>query len=190
MLSVASLIIAELLPASLLTPMARDPGISKGLAGQSVTVTALPALVASLLTSKAIHGFDRRVAVVSVSVLLTASSLIVAFVPGRRHAAPWTPFQRPGVTAAMFAISCMVTGQFAFFTCMRPFYEHVTGRKTAGLSVPWPALGAATSTSGVESQLESHLGIGRNTGITDEQLAQIADLVDSEVTPGQINFVT
>ncbi|MEN1572294.1 hypothetical protein AAIJ07_34035, partial [Pseudomonas aeruginosa] len=37
---VACLIIVEFLPVSLVTPMAQDLGISEGVAGQSVTVTA------------------------------------------------------------------------------------------------------------------------------------------------------
>ena len=37
---VACLITVEFLPVSLLTPMAQDLGISEGVAGQSVTVTA------------------------------------------------------------------------------------------------------------------------------------------------------
>lgn len=47
---VACLIIVEFLPVSLLTPMAQDLGISKGVAGQSVTVTAFVAMFAVLLT--------------------------------------------------------------------------------------------------------------------------------------------
>ena len=39
---VACLITVEFLPVSLLTPMAQDLGISEGVAGQSVTVTAFP----------------------------------------------------------------------------------------------------------------------------------------------------
>ncbi|MCB1631731.1 MAG: MFS transporter [Steroidobacteraceae bacterium] len=81
-LSVAALITAELLPASLLTPMARDLGVSEGVAGQSVTVTALAALFASLFTSRITRGIDRRIVVLSFSLLLTVSSLMVAFAPG------------------------------------------------------------------------------------------------------------
>ena len=45
---VACLITVEFLPVSLLTPMAQDLGISEGVAGQSVTVTAFVAMFASL----------------------------------------------------------------------------------------------------------------------------------------------
>ena len=51
-LGVFGLIIAEFLPASLLTPMAQDLGISEGLAGQSVTVTAFVAMFASLFITQ------------------------------------------------------------------------------------------------------------------------------------------
>ncbi len=47
-LGVFGLVTAEFLPASLLTPMAADLGISEGAAGQAVTATAAVAMVTSL----------------------------------------------------------------------------------------------------------------------------------------------
>src|SRR3546814_7784300 len=44
-LGVFALVTAEFLPASLLTPMAADLGVTEGAAGQAVTVTAAVALV-------------------------------------------------------------------------------------------------------------------------------------------------
>lgn len=44
-LGVFGLIVAEFLPASLLTPMAASLNVSEGMAGQAVTATALIALV-------------------------------------------------------------------------------------------------------------------------------------------------
>jgi hypothetical protein len=41
--TVATLLTSELLPGSLLTPMASDLGLSEGMAGQAVTATALAA---------------------------------------------------------------------------------------------------------------------------------------------------
>ena len=61
-LGVFGLVTAEFLPASLLTPMATDLGISEGMAGQAVTATALVGLVASLLISAATRSIDRLVA--------------------------------------------------------------------------------------------------------------------------------
>ncbi len=48
-LGVFGLVTAEFLPASLLTPIAADLGITEGAAGQAVTVTAVVGMVASLL---------------------------------------------------------------------------------------------------------------------------------------------
>lgn len=76
---VACLITVEFLPVSLLTPMAQDLGISEGLAGQSVTVTAFVATFASLFITHAIGRADRRYIVVLFSVLLTISCLLVSF---------------------------------------------------------------------------------------------------------------
>lgn len=76
---VACLITVEFLPVSLLTPMAQDLGISEGVAGQSVTVTAFVAMFASLFITHIIGKTDRRLVVIAFSVLLTLSCLLVSF---------------------------------------------------------------------------------------------------------------
>lgn len=76
---VACLITVEFLPVSLLTPMAQDLGISEGVAGQSVTVTAFVAMFASLFVTSIIRSTDRRYVVFLFSVLLTLSCLLVSF---------------------------------------------------------------------------------------------------------------
>lgn len=76
--TVASIIVAELLPASLLTPLARDLGVTEGVAGQTVTATALAAMVASLFVTAAIRGVDRRRVLMAFSAMLIASSVITA----------------------------------------------------------------------------------------------------------------
>ncbi|WES68471.1 purine ribonucleoside efflux pump NepI [Superficieibacter sp. HKU1] len=76
---VACLITVEFLPVSLLTPMAEDLGISEGLAGQSVTVTAFVAMFASLFITQTIRATDRRYVVILFAVLLTLSCLLVSF---------------------------------------------------------------------------------------------------------------
>ena len=85
---VACLITVEFLPVSLLTPMAQDLGISEGVAGQSVTVTAFVAMFASLFITQVIGTIDRRKVVILFSVLLTLSCLLVSFAeshaPGAR----------------------------------------------------------------------------------------------------------
>ena len=81
-LGVFGLVTAEFLPASLLTPMAADLGVTEGLAGQAVTATAAVALVTSLLVSTATRRIDRRFVLLAFSILLTVSNLLVAFAPG------------------------------------------------------------------------------------------------------------
>ena len=81
MLGVFGLVTAEFLPASLLTPMAADLGVTEGAAGQAVTATAVMALVASLLIAPATRRLDRRRVLLGFSFLLIVSNLIVAFAP-------------------------------------------------------------------------------------------------------------
>ena len=59
-LGVFGLVTAEFLPASLLTAMATDLGISNGAAGQTVTATALVAAVAAPALPLLTRRFDRR----------------------------------------------------------------------------------------------------------------------------------
>ncbi|AJY45725.1 MFS transporter [Martelella endophytica] len=81
-LGVFGLVTAEFLPASLLTPIAADLGISEGTAGQAVTTTAMFGFAASLLISAAARGADRRHMMMIFSVLLVISNLMVAFAQG------------------------------------------------------------------------------------------------------------
>ncbi|WP_342322966.1 purine ribonucleoside efflux pump NepI [Kosakonia sp. BYX6] len=76
---VACLITVEFLPVSLLTPMALDLGVSEGVAGQTVTVTAFVAMFASLFITNIIRAADRRYVVIAFAVLLTLSCLLVSF---------------------------------------------------------------------------------------------------------------
>ena len=80
-LGVFSLVTAEFLPASLLTPMAATLGISEALVGQAVTVTAAAALVSALVAAVVTRGLDRRLVLMGFSVLLVASNLLVALAP-------------------------------------------------------------------------------------------------------------
>ncbi|WP_419058293.1 MFS transporter [Kluyvera georgiana] len=80
-LGVFGLITAEFLPASLLTPMAASLGVSEGVAGQTVTATALVALVAGLLITSATKSIDRRWVLMFFTLLQIVSSLLVAFAP-------------------------------------------------------------------------------------------------------------
>ncbi len=78
---VFSLVTAEFLPASLLTPMASNLHVTEGVAGQAVTATATVALVTSLLTAAATRHIDRRRVLLAFMTLLLVSNLCVAFAP-------------------------------------------------------------------------------------------------------------
>lgn len=77
-MGVFGLLTAEYLPASLLTLMANDLGVSEALAGQAVTVTAVVALFAGLLVPGLTRGIDRRWVLLGFSTLMVASNLLVA----------------------------------------------------------------------------------------------------------------
>lgn len=78
---VTCLIAAEFLPVSLLTSIAKDLSITEGIAGQSITVVGIFAVISSLLTASTTKNIDRRVVLLTLSSLLAASNLIVAFTP-------------------------------------------------------------------------------------------------------------
>lgn len=77
-MGVFGLLTAEYLPASLLTPMAAELGVSEALAGQAVTVTAVVALFSGLLVPVLTRTLDRRVVLLAFSTLMIASNLLVA----------------------------------------------------------------------------------------------------------------
>ncbi|ERK16154.1 MAG: MFS transporter [Pantoea sp.] len=76
---VFGLITAEFLPVSLLTPIADALQVSEGQAGQTVTVTALVALLTSLVIGNITRRLDRRMVMLAFTLLLIASALLVAF---------------------------------------------------------------------------------------------------------------
>ncbi len=57
---VALLIAAEFMPASLLTPIARDLGATVGMAGQAISISGLFAVTTSLFVATLAARFDRR----------------------------------------------------------------------------------------------------------------------------------
>jgi predicted MFS family arabinose efflux permease len=77
-LGVFGLVTAEFLPPALLTPMSRDLGVSTGVAGQSVTVTALVATLAGPAVVMGTSRFDRRVALLGLTLCLVVSSVAAA----------------------------------------------------------------------------------------------------------------
>ncbi|WP_116788117.1 MFS transporter [Flavobacterium psychrotrophum] len=80
-MGVSGLVMAELLPVSLLTPMAKELYITEGLAGQTVSVTAVIGLFSSLFSALITRKVDRRTVVLIFSALLVLSNIIVAAAP-------------------------------------------------------------------------------------------------------------
>ncbi|MFO6299667.1 MFS transporter [Rahnella selenatireducens] len=80
-LSVVSLVTAEILPVSLLTPIATDLGISEGMAGQAVSATSIMGMIASLFIAAACRRVDRRLVLLGFTLISIASNVIVAAAP-------------------------------------------------------------------------------------------------------------
>jgi DHA1 family purine ribonucleoside efflux pump-like MFS transporter len=77
-MGVFGLVMAEFLPASLLTAMSADLGVSDGAAGQAVTATALVGAVAAPALPLLTRRLDRRVVMLALSALLVLSNLLAA----------------------------------------------------------------------------------------------------------------
>ena len=75
-LGVFGLVTAEFLPASLLTAMAADLGVSAGAAGQAVTATALVGAVAAPSIPLLTRRYDRKLVLLALTVLLVLSNLL------------------------------------------------------------------------------------------------------------------
>lgn len=81
MIGVFALVTSEFLPASLLSPIASGLGISEGTAGQAVTATALVGIFAGPAIGPLFPRLDRRMLLVALAVLATASNVLVAVAP-------------------------------------------------------------------------------------------------------------
>lgn len=77
-LAMFGLISGELLPVSILTPMADELNISIGAAGQAVTATAIIAAIASPAVVLGAGRFDRRILILCMTAALALSSLLAA----------------------------------------------------------------------------------------------------------------
>lgn len=77
-LGVFGLVTAEFLPASLLTPIATDLGISSGAAGQTVTATAVVGAIAAPALPLLTRRLDRRWVMLALTGLLVISNLLAA----------------------------------------------------------------------------------------------------------------
>src|SRR3954452_8346422 len=80
-LCVSTLIASEFMPVSLLTPIATDLHVSEGQAGQAIAVSGIFAVLTSLFISSATRGVDRRSLLLSLTGVMIASGVIVAFAP-------------------------------------------------------------------------------------------------------------
>lgn len=80
-LGVTGLIAAEFIPVSLLTPIAQDLNITEGMAGQSVTIVGILAVIASLTLSPLTKSINRRTILLLLSMLLVVSNLLIALAP-------------------------------------------------------------------------------------------------------------
>lgn len=76
-LGAAAFVTSELLPASLIGPMASGLGVSEGMAGQSMSVTALAAIFGSLFATTLIGQIDRRVIALICTALVGMAAVIV-----------------------------------------------------------------------------------------------------------------
>ena len=77
-MGVFGLVTAEFLPASLLTPIAADLGVTNGAAGQTVTATAVIGTFAGIFMPILTRNLDRRLVMWSLTSLLVVSSLLAA----------------------------------------------------------------------------------------------------------------
>lgn len=75
------LVASEFMPVSLLTPIAADLHISEGQAGQAIAISGLFALLTSLFISSVAGRMDRKVLLLSLTLLMMVSGTVVALAP-------------------------------------------------------------------------------------------------------------
>ena len=80
-LGVVSLNASEMLPMSLLTPMAAELRVTEGLAGQAVSASAIVAVLTSLFIAPVIRSIDRRWVLLTLALAQVVSNLGVALAP-------------------------------------------------------------------------------------------------------------
>jgi predicted MFS family arabinose efflux permease len=109
-LGVFTLVTAEFLPASLLSRLAHDLGVSEGVAGQTVTATALMGALTAPTLGALLPRVDRRTVVLGLTGLSIVSNLLVAVAPG--YVAVLLARLLLGITIAGFwAMALAVTSQ-------------------------------------------------------------------------------
>ena len=76
-----ALVASEFMPVSLLTPIAADLHITEGQAGQAIAISGAFALLTSLFISTVAGRLDRKVLLLSLTLLMMASGTVVALAP-------------------------------------------------------------------------------------------------------------
>lgn len=80
-LGIFTLVASEFLPASLLTPIAADLGITEGTAGQLVTATSIIGIIGGPLVVSGLPRLDRKWVMTGLTTLAIASNVLVALAP-------------------------------------------------------------------------------------------------------------
>lgn len=80
-LCVFVLIASEFMPVSLLTPLARDLGVTEGMAGQGIALSGALAVLTSLFLSRLAGNLNRKHLLSGMTVLMALSGIIIAFAP-------------------------------------------------------------------------------------------------------------
>lgn len=80
-LCVFALIASEFMPVSLLTPMARDLGVSEGFAGLGIAISGAFAVLTSLSISVMAGRMNRKTLLLGLTVLMAVSGAVVALAP-------------------------------------------------------------------------------------------------------------
>jgi predicted MFS family arabinose efflux permease len=76
-----ALVASEFMPVSLLTPIATDLHISEGQVGQAISISGAFAVLTSLFISTLARRLDRKVLLLSLTLLTILSGTVVAFAP-------------------------------------------------------------------------------------------------------------
>ncbi|MBB3386162.1 MULTISPECIES: MFS transporter, partial [unclassified Rhizobium] len=80
-LCVAVLIASEFMPVSLLSPIATELGVTEGRAGQAISISGVFAVLTSIFVAGLTRRLDRRLVLLSFSLILLVSGTIVTFAP-------------------------------------------------------------------------------------------------------------
>jgi DHA1 family purine ribonucleoside efflux pump-like MFS transporter len=123
-LGVFGLVTAEFLPASLLTAMAADLGVSDGAAGQAVTATAAVGAVAALTLPVLTRAIDRKRVILALTALLVLSNVLAA-----------TATNLPVLIAARALLGVALGGfwSMAAALAMRLVPDHLFARAMSGI---------------------------------------------------------